>query len=84
MTNWFARNRAYECGTAACLAGWIVHANSNLKIPDLVDIGHGKDGTIPERARQLLRIGKDEASILFFAKDNDWQEQKGECRGGGG
>lgn len=68
MMNWFARNQAYDCGTAACIAGWVVHANSNLEIPDLVEIGRGRDDGIPERARQILRLGKADAGKLFFAE----------------
>lgn len=74
MTNWFSRNQAYECGTAACVAGWVVHANSNLEIPDLIDIGKGKNGNIPERARELLHISRAEAGRLFFAEASDLDE----------
>jgi hypothetical protein len=70
MSNWFSRNAAYDCGTAACIAGWIVHANSNLEIPDLIDVGRGKNGKIPDRARDLLHLTRAEAGQLFFAEEN--------------
>jgi hypothetical protein len=73
MMSWFARNTAHECGTAACIAGWVVHANSNLEIPELIDIGKGNNSNIPERARELLRLSAEEASILFFAQSSETQ-----------
>jgi hypothetical protein len=71
MTNWFARNAAHDCGTAACIAGWVVHANSNFAIDDLVEIGRGRYGGIPDRATELLRLSREQAGKLFFAEENE-------------
>jgi len=74
MTSWLGRNQSHECGTAACIAGWVVHANTNLELPDLLDVGRGRNGNVPDRAGEFLRLSGDEAMTLFFAKDDQWRE----------